>query len=96
MRKTEQQQKLKKGEAMGKHDKKEEVLTASVPSDDYYKARIQQLESDIRSLHREVQALEDKEIKLQDVINELHEAINSLLAENSKLKDEIIRRVVGA
>lgn len=82
----------------GKHFKEENetiVLTAEVKTDDYYKARIQQLEADIRSLHREVQALEDKEIKLQDVINELHEAIAVLEVENTKLRDEIIRRIVG-
>ena len=83
----------------GKHFKDESatiVLTAEVKTDDYYKARIQQLESDIRSLHREVQALEDKEDKLNGVINELHEAIAVLEIENTKLRDEIIRRVVGA
>ena len=82
----------------GKHFKEESetiVLTAEVKTDDYYKARIQQLEADIRSLHREVQALEDKEDKLNGVINELHEAIAELEKTNEKLKEEIIRRVVS-
>ena len=75
----------------GKHFKDESAtiaLTAKINTDDYYKARIQQLEADIRSLHREVQALEDKEEKLNGVIAELKE-------ENSKLRDEIIRRITA-
>ena len=75
----------------GKHFKPESetiVLTAEVKTDDYYKAKIMQLEADIRSLHREVQALEEKEYKLGGVINELTE-------ENEKLRNEIIRRIVG-
>ena len=75
----------------GKHFKPESetiVLTTEVKTDDYYKARIQQLESDIRNLSREVQALEDKEEKLSGVIAELTE-------ENEKLRNEIIRRIVG-
>lgn len=75
----------------GKHFKPESetiVLTSEVKTDDYYKAKIMQLESDIRSLHREVQALEEKEYKLGGVINELQE-------ENEKLRNEIIRRIVG-
>lgn len=75
----------------GKHFKPESetiVLTSEVKTDDYYKARIQQLEADIRNLSREVQALEDKEEKLSGVIAELQE-------ENEKLRNEIIRRIVG-
>ena len=75
----------------GKHFKPESetiVLTSEVKTDDYYKARIQQLETDIRSLHREVQALEDKEEKMSGAIAELE-------VENEKLRDEIIRRIVG-
>lgn len=75
----------------GKHFKPESatiVLTSEVKTDDYYRAKIMQLESDIRNLHREVQALEDKENKLYGVIDELKE-------ENTKLREEIIRRIVG-
>ena len=75
----------------GKHFKPESetiVLTSEVKTDDYYKAKINQLESDIRNLHREVQALEDKENKLHGVIDELKE-------ENIKLREEIIRRIVS-
>ena len=93
---------------MGKHFKPEDKqqleklqepkaveLKADVPSDDYYRARIKQLEAEVAGLNRDIQALEDKEEKLNGVINELHQAIKELDYENQKLKDEIIRRVVA-
>jgi len=91
---------------MGRHfkpeDRLEEMmepkvveLKADVPSDDYYRARIKQLEAEVAGLSRDIQALEDKEEKLNGVINELHEAITALEIENTKLRDEIIRRVVA-
>lgn len=67
----------------GKHFK------AVVVDADFYKNRIKQLESELMAANREVQALEDKEEKLNGAIAELKE-------ENEKLRDEIIRRVVGA
>lgn len=82
----------------GKHFKPESetiALTAKVNTDDYYKAKIKFLESELMSLNREVQALEDKEDKLNGVIEELHEAIAHLEIENEKLRTEIIRRIVG-
>ena len=91
---------------MGKHfkpeDKLEELkepegieLKADVSSDEYYRERIKQLQSEIAGLNRDIQALEDKEEKLNGIINELHEAIKELDYENQKLKEEIIRRVVS-
>ena len=93
---------------MGKHFKPEDKqkledlqepkaveLKADVSPDDYYRARIKQLEAEVAGLNREIQALEDKEEKLNGIINELHQAIKELDYENQKLKDEIIRRVVA-
>ena len=90
----------------GKHFKEEErlsemmepetlELSADVMPDAWYKARIKQLEGEYMRLNQEIQALEDKEDKLNGVINELHEAIAELEVENTKLRDEIIRRIVA-
>lgn len=78
-----------------KHEGETIVLTTEVKADDYYKAKIKFLESELMSLNREVQALEDKEDNLNGVIEELHEAIAHLEIENEKLRTEIIRRIVG-
>ena len=70
-------------------------MKADIPADDYYKARIRQLESELMSLNREVHALEDREEKLNGVIEELREALTELEKQNDKLKEEIIRRVMA-
>ena len=64
--------------------------------DDFYKQRIEHLEAESQRQAKEIHALEDKEANLNGVINELHDAIAVLEIENQKLRDEIIRRVVGA
>ena len=71
-----------------KHEGETIVIATEVKTDDYYQAKIRFLESEVASLRREVQALEDKEYKLGGVVNELQE-------ENEKLRNEIIRRIVG-
>jgi peptidoglycan hydrolase CwlO-like protein len=63
--------------------------------DSYETQRIEHLEAESKRQALEIQALEDKEEKLNGVINELHEAIAELEAENEKLRNEIIRRIVG-
>ncbi len=90
----------------GKHFKEEDrlremmepetiELSADVMPDAWYKARIKQLEGEYMRLNQEIQALEDKEEKLNGVIDELHEATAELEKENNKLRDEIIRRIVA-
>ena len=59
----------------GKHFK------AVVVDADFYKNRIKQLESELMAANREVQALEDKEEKLNGVINELKEENEKLIRE---------------
>ena len=90
----------------GKHFKEEDrlremmepeaiELSADVMPDAWYKARIKQLEGEYMRLNQEIQALEDKEEKLNGVIDELKEDIAELEKENNKLRDEIIRRIVA-
>ena len=90
----------------GKHFKEEDrlremmepeaiALSADVMPDAWYKARIKQLEGEYMRLNQEIQALEDKEEKLNGVIDELKEDIAELEKENNKLRDEIIRRIVA-
>lgn len=82
---------------MGKHDKVEK-LTAQIMPNEWYEARIRTLERENLTLKhefdKEQEAYEYGDQMSKQVIAELRCMVDDLTAENSKLKERLIREVL--
>ena len=89
---------------MGKHDTKEQVLSWDPPADDYYKARIKELERANAELESKVRHLEAELTKAEHVeeqseyihkgsMDELYDRIIELTKENVNLKESLMNAV---
>lgn len=75
---------------MGKHDKRE--LTGDA---EFYQAKVERLEQKVRELSRDVEANEHEIEKKNGIIKEIRGELDRLTVENAKLRNALIKAVVG-
>ena len=76
---------------MGKHDKQDTTFSWQPMPNEWYEARIKQLEDENRKLNKEIEALEHDIEMLKGCINELKTDMGDLILENNSLKDAVVR-----
>ena len=75
----------------GKHEKKEINFSWDPMPDEFYKARIENLERENRSKDKEIEALAQEIETLKGCINELKTDMGDLILENQNLRDAVVR-----
>ena len=76
---------------MGKHDKQDTTFSWQPMPNEWYEARIKQLEDENRKLNKEIEALEYKEEMLKGCIGELKSDMDDLIADKERLEKAVLR-----